>query len=37
MGGRLLRVEGDEALIGKFVNVEITGSNTWALYGKLAD
>ena len=37
MGGRLVRVEGDESLIGKFVNVEITGSNTWALYGKLVD
>ena len=37
MGGRLVRVEGDEALIGKFVNVEITGSNTWALYGKLCE
>ena len=36
MGGRLVRVHGDEALVGKFLNVEITGSNTWALYGRLA-
>ena len=37
MGGRLVRVQGDKSLIGKFVNVEITGSNTYALSGKLAD
>ena len=37
MGGRLVRVKGDEALIGKFLNVTVTGSNTWALYGEMND
>ncbi len=36
-GNRLVRVaEGDEALIGQYADVEITGSNTWSLWGKLA-
>ena len=33
-GNRLVRLKGDEALMGKFVDVKITGSNTWALYGE---
>lgn len=34
-GGRLVHLTGDESLVGHFVDVEITGSNTWALYGRL--
>ena len=34
-GGRLVHLTGDPALIGQFVDVTITGSNTWALYGEL--
>ncbi len=34
-GGRLARLEGDESLIGRFVNVKITGSTTWSLVGML--
>ena len=33
-GNRLVRLKGGEALIGKFVQARITGSNTWALYGE---
>jgi tRNA-2-methylthio-N6-dimethylallyladenosine synthase len=33
-GGRLVHLKGDPALIGRFLEVEITGGNTWALYGK---
>jgi len=33
-GNRLARLKGDASLIGSFVNVNITGSNTWALYGE---
>ena len=33
-GNRLVRLKGGEELMGKFVNVKITGSNTWALYGE---
>lgn len=33
-GGRLVHLTGDPALIGQFVDVTITGSNTWALYGE---
>ena len=36
-GGRLVHLKADPALIGQFVNVKITSSNTWALYGELAD
>ena len=32
--GRLVHLKGDPALIGRFLDVEITGGNTWALYGK---
>ncbi len=34
-GGRLVRFPGDEALIGTFRNITITGSTTWSLTGKL--
>ncbi|MCQ2558087.1 MAG: tRNA (N6-isopentenyl adenosine(37)-C2)-methylthiotransferase MiaB [Oscillospiraceae bacterium] len=34
-GGRLVHLKGSTELIGKFVNVKITGSNTWALYGEV--
>ena len=34
-GGRLVHLKGDPALIGRFVNVKIVSSNTWALYGEL--
>ena len=33
-GNRLVRLTGTEALIGQFVDVTITKSNTWALYGE---
>ena len=36
-GGRLVRIHGDASLVGKFIRVTITGSNTWALYGTIAD
>ena len=32
-GNRLVRLKGDASLIGRFVDVRITKSNTWALYG----
>ncbi len=30
-GGRLVRLEGDDSLIGQFVEVKITGHTTWSL------
>ena len=33
-GNRLVRLAGSESLIGQFITVRITGSNTWALYGE---
>ena len=33
-GGRLVRLAGDDGLIGRFVDVEITGCTTWSLTGK---
>ncbi len=36
-GNRLVRLRGDRSLIGQFLEVRITGSNTWALYGEPAD
>ena len=35
-GGRLVRVEGDAALIGTYQNLTVTGSTTWSLTGELA-
>ena len=35
-GNRLVRVaDGDGSLVGTFRNVEITGANTWSLFGRL--
>ena len=34
-GGRLVHLLGDESNIGKYINVKITGSNTWALFGEV--
>ncbi len=34
-GGRLVRFTGDDALIGSFRTLRITGSNTWSLLGEL--
>ena len=34
-GGRLVHLQGDEGLVGQFVYVDITGSNTWSLYGEI--
>ena len=34
-GGRLVHLQGDPSLIGQFIEVNITDSNTWALYGKV--
>ena len=36
-GGRLVHLKGDKALIGRFVDVKINASNTWALYGEVVD
>ena len=36
-GGRLVHLKGDPALVGQFVDVTVTASNTWALYGELAE
>ena len=34
-GGRLVRFQGDESLIGTYQNITITGHNTWSLTGEL--
>ena len=34
-GGRLVHLKGDPSLIGRFAEVKIVSSNTWALYGEL--
>ena len=34
-GNRLVRLKGGSELIGRFVDVKITDSNTWALYGEV--
>ena len=31
---RLVRLKGDKSLIGRFIDVKVTDSNTWALYGE---
>lgn len=33
-GNRLVRLKGEDSLVGQFAQVRITGSNTWALYGE---
>ena len=34
-GNRLVRFVGDDSVIGNFVNVKITGHNTWSLTGEI--
>ncbi len=36
-GGRLVRLAGEDSLIGSFRHITITGSTTWSLTGSLAD
>ena len=36
-GGRLVHLKGDPSLVGQFLNVKITASNTWALYGEVVE
>ena len=33
-GNRLVRLKGNKSLIGSFIDVKVTDSNTWALYGE---
>ena len=35
-GGRLVRFEGEDHLIGTYQNITITGATTWSLTGELA-
>ena len=34
-GGRLVHLRGDDSLIGRWADVKITGSNTYALFGEI--
>jgi len=34
-GGRLVHLRGDAALVGRYIDVKIVSSNTWALYGEI--
>ncbi len=34
-GGRLVHLAGDTSLIGQYIDVEVTDSNTWALFGEV--
>ncbi len=34
-GNRLVRLEGDESLVGTFQMLQITNANTWSLFGEL--
>ena len=36
-GGRLVRLRGDDSVIGNYKNITITGSNTWSLTGVLSE
>ena len=36
-GGRLVRMNGGDELIGQFVHAKITGCTTWSLVGELAE
>ena len=36
-GGRLVRFQGCDSLIGSFQNLTITGATTWSLTGELAE
>ena len=33
-GGRLVRLEGPDTLVGQFIHAHITGSTTWSLVGE---
>ena len=33
-GNRLVRLKGDKSLIGRFVEIRMTGSNKWSLTGE---
>ncbi len=35
-GGRLVHLAGDKALIGRYIDVTITGSSTWSLFAEAA-
>ena len=34
-GGRLVHLKGDTSLVGRYIDVKVTGSNTWALFGEV--
>ena len=34
-GGRLVHLDGDGALIGRYADIRITDCSTWALFGEL--
>lgn len=36
-GGRLVRLPGDDSLIGQFIDAKITGCTTWSLVGEVFD
>lgn len=36
-GGRLVHLMGDKSCMGRFVDAKITDSNTWALFGQVAE
>ncbi len=36
-GGRLVRFQGEDALIGTYTTIRITGATTWSLTGELAE
>jgi tRNA-2-methylthio-N6-dimethylallyladenosine synthase len=36
-GGRLVHLQGDPALVGQFIDVKITDSTTWALFGEIPE
>ena len=36
-GGRLVHLAGDRKYIGQFIDVKITDSNTWALFGEVEE
>ena len=36
-GGRLVHLAGDRKYIGRFIDVKITDSNTWALFGEVEE
>jgi tRNA-2-methylthio-N6-dimethylallyladenosine synthase len=35
-GGRLVHLNGAPSLVGQYVDVNIVGCSTWALFGELA-